>query len=78
MYNPKTLSAHKYEPPDIEVNLTEEITGSMRTLKAEGNLLEDRYKSLQRRNLIEPRIKQKMKRKYKLKVQVKRSHRNFE
>ncbi|KAG8192913.1 hypothetical protein JTE90_025622 [Oedothorax gibbosus] len=75
MYKPKTLSAHKYEAPDLEVNLSEEISGSLRTLKTEGNLMEDRYKSLQRRNLIEPRIIQRRKRKYKLKVQVKRSHR---
>lgn len=33
LYNPKTLSCHKYQPPDIEVNLTEEITGSLRNLK---------------------------------------------
>jgi len=78
LYQPKTLSAHKYQAPDIEVNLTEEITGVMRTLKTDGNLMEDRYKSFQRRNLIEPRIRQKMKRKYKLKTQIKRSHRDFE
>lgn len=33
MYNPRTLSSYKYEAPDIEVNLTEEITGSLRKLK---------------------------------------------
>lgn len=33
MYNPKTLSKYKYEAPDIEVNLTEELSGSLRTLK---------------------------------------------
>ncbi|GIY27403.1 ribosome biogenesis protein NOP53 [Caerostris darwini] len=77
MYKPRTLSKYKYEAPDLEVNLSEEISGSFRALKTEGNLLEDRYKSLQRRNLIEPRTKQKFKRRYKLKVQVKRSHRDF-
>jgi len=77
MYKPRTLSKNKYEAPDLEVNLSEEICESLRTLKGEGNLLEDRYKSLQRRNLIEPRVKEKRKRKYKLKVQIKRSHRNF-
>ncbi|KFM68273.1 hypothetical protein X975_12422, partial [Stegodyphus mimosarum] len=54
MYKPRALSKHKYESPDVELNLTEELTGSLRTLKTDGNLLEDRYKSLQRRNLIEP------------------------
>ncbi|GIY67421.1 ribosome biogenesis protein NOP53 [Caerostris extrusa] len=59
MYKPRTLSKYKYEAPDLEVNLSEEISGSFRALKTDGNLLEDRYKSLQRRNLIEPRTKQK-------------------
>lgn len=77
MYNPQTLSRYKYEPQDLEVNLTEELPESLRTLKVEGDLLEDRYKSLQRRNIIEPRLRQRRKRKYKLKVQVKRSHRDF-
>ncbi|GBM67691.1 Ribosome biogenesis protein NOP53 [Araneus ventricosus] len=77
MYKPRTLSKYKYEAPDLEVNLSEELGDSLRTLKPEGNLLEDRYKSLQKRNLIEPRIKQKFQRRYKLKVQVKRSHRDF-
>ncbi|GFY42363.1 ribosome biogenesis protein NOP53 [Trichonephila inaurata madagascariensis] len=78
MYKPKVLSRYKYEAPVLEVKLTGELCGSMRTLEPEGSLLEDRYKSLQRRNLLETRIKQKMKRKYKRKIQVKRSHRNFE
>ncbi|GFR12567.1 ribosome biogenesis protein NOP53 [Trichonephila clavata] len=78
LYKPNVLSRYKYVAPDLEVKLTEELCGSMRTLKPEGNLLEDRYKSLQRRNLLETRIRQKMKRKYKPKIQVIRSHRNFE
>ncbi|XP_015928213.1 ribosome biogenesis protein NOP53 [Parasteatoda tepidariorum] len=78
MYKPLTLSKHKFEAPDLEVALPEELCDSLRTLKSEGNLLEDRYKSLQKRNLIEPRIRQKRKRKYKLKVQVKRNHRDFQ
>ncbi|GFW29996.1 ribosome biogenesis protein NOP53 [Trichonephila clavipes] len=78
LYKPKVLSRYKYEAPVLEVKLTDELCGTMRTLEPEGNLLEDRYKSLQRRNLVEARIKQKMKRKYKRKIQVIRSHRNFE
>ncbi|GFO34613.1 glioma tumor suppressor candidate region gene 2 [Plakobranchus ocellatus] len=40
----------------------------------EGNLLQDIYKSVQRRNIIEPRVKQKVKRKYKLKTFEKKGH----
>ncbi|XP_067137548.1 ribosome biogenesis protein NOP53 isoform X1 [Centruroides vittatus] len=68
MYRPHTLSKYKYEAPDPEFNLGEELTGELRTIKVVGNILEDRYKSFQRRNIIEPRIRQKVKRKYKLKV----------
>jgi nucleolar protein 53 len=73
MYKPNKLSQYSYEAPDIELNLTEELSGSLRTIKTDGNLLEDRFKSLQRRNLIETRTKQLFKRKYKLKQIPKKS-----
>lgn len=59
LYGQKRLSALKYEEPDLELKLSNEITGSLRTLKAEGNILRDRYKSLQKRNIIEPRERAK-------------------
>ena len=40
--------------------LTNELTGNLRSIKPEGNLIEDRYKSLQNRNVIETRVKQKI------------------
>lgn len=55
-----TLSGHKFVEPDLEIKLSDELTGNLRSLKPEGNLLEDRYKSLQRRNVIEPRVRQKI------------------
>lgn len=59
MYQPRILSQYKYEKPDPEFNLREELTGELRTIKVVGNIMEDRYKSFQRRNIIEPRIRQK-------------------
>lgn len=76
LYRPRRLGKEKYENPDLEVNLTEELRGSLRTLKMEGSILEDRFKSMQKRNIIEARSKKTLKRKYKLKKQVKRSHRD--
>ena len=67
LYKPKQMSRYSYDEPDVELNLSEELTGSLRSLKTEGNLLHDRFKSLQRRNIIESRTKQTFKRKYKLK-----------
>lgn len=43
-------------------------------LVSAGNVLVDRYKSLQRRNIIEPRVRQRVVLKYKHKVFKKRSH----
>lgn len=70
---PKRLSKHKYESPDCEVQLSTELTGSLRTLKQEGNLFEDRFKSLQRRNIIETRLPVKPYRKYKQKTYTRKS-----
>merc|ERR1711872_327222 len=73
MKNPIALSKYKYEAPEIEIKLSEELTGNLRNLKPEGSLLEDRYKSLQRRNIIETRVVQK-RAKAKSKLVDKRSH----
>jgi len=68
------LSNYKYEPQEIEIKLSEELTGNLRNLKPEGSILEDRFKSLQRRNLIEVRVKQRTVMKLKRKKIEKRSH----
>lgn len=73
-YLPAVISRYKYETPDLEINLSSELTGSLRTLMIDGNVLLDRFKSFQRRNILEPRVKQRKKRKYKLKEYVKRGH----
>ena len=67
MFKPKRMSRYNYSAPEVELNLSEELKGSLRQLKTDGNLLEDRFKSIQRRNIIESRTKQSFKRKYKLK-----------
>ncbi|ELW49170.1 Glioma tumor suppressor candidate region 2 protein [Tupaia chinensis] len=64
---PRRLGRLKYQAPDIDVQLSSELSGSLRTLKPEGNILRDRFKSFQRRNMIEPRERAKFKRKYKVK-----------
>nr|XP_033812955.1 ribosome biogenesis protein NOP53 [Geotrypetes seraphini] len=71
----RRLGKLKYEAPDTEVQLSQELAGSLRTLKPEGSILKDRFKSFQKRNLIEPRERAKFKRKYKLKYTEKRAFR---
>ena len=55
----------------IFIFLTIFLNESLRCL---GNVLIDRYKSLQRRNIIEPRIRHRTLYRYKHKVFKKRSH----
>jgi len=74
---PKKLGRLQYEHEEIEVKLTDELEGSLRLLRPEGHLLEDRFKSLQRRNIIEPRKRAKRLRKYKLKEFEKKTHKEI-
>jgi nucleolar protein 53 len=51
----------------MEIQLSEEIAENIRRLKPEGNLFQDRFKSLQARQLIETRVPVKPKRKFRTK-----------
>uniref|UniRef100_A0A8C4WYZ9 Ribosome biogenesis protein NOP53 n=1 Tax=Eptatretus burgeri TaxID=7764 RepID=A0A8C4WYZ9_EPTBU len=74
---PRRLGPFLFQEPDIDVKLTSELRGSLLELKPEGNLLKDRFKSFQRRNIIEPRQRAKLRRKYKVKFQEKRAYREI-
>ncbi|XP_010554698.1 PREDICTED: uncharacterized protein At2g40430 isoform X2 [Tarenaya hassleriana] len=51
---PPRLGKHKFEPAPVQVLLSEEVTGSLRKLKACCTLARDRFKSLEKRGLIVP------------------------
>lgn len=53
---PKTLSKTKFEPLDPDFQLSEELTGNLRNCKPSKNLLIERYKSLQQRNIVAPAV----------------------
>ncbi|XP_075692342.1 ribosome biogenesis protein NOP53 [Rhinoderma darwinii] len=72
---PKRLGRLKYQEPDIDILLSEELTDSLRKLKPEGSVTKDRFKSFQKRNLIEPRERAKFKRLLKVKYVEKRAFR---
>lgn len=76
LYKPKRLSRHRFEEKMIDINMPHEITGSLRTMKPEGDILMDRFQSLQKRNIIETRAIRLNKRKYKIKMELKRRHRD--
>jgi len=71
---PKRVGKYKFEEKSIDVQLSEELTGTFRSFKPEGNLIADRFTSLQKRNLIEPRKPVQKHRKYRLKEYEKKSH----
>ncbi|XP_061636881.1 ribosome biogenesis protein NOP53 [Phyllopteryx taeniolatus] len=74
---PRRLGKLKFQAEDLEIKLSDELTSSLRQLKPEGSILKDRFKSLQKRNLIEPRERAKFKRRYKLKYVEKRAFREI-
>nr|XP_040048967.1 ribosome biogenesis protein NOP53 [Gasterosteus aculeatus aculeatus] len=74
---PRRLGKLKFQPQDMEVQLSNELAGSLRRLKPEGSVLKDRFKSLQKRNLIEPRERAKFKRVLKVKYVEKRAFREI-
>ncbi|KAJ1673433.1 hypothetical protein EV182_005244, partial [Spiromyces aspiralis] len=61
----------------LQVKPSDEITGSLRTLRPEGNLFEDNFINKQKRSLIEPRVPTTQKRKTKLKFTEKWSFKDF-
>ncbi|XP_039679221.1 ribosome biogenesis protein NOP53 isoform X2 [Perca fluviatilis] len=74
---PRRLGKLKFKAQDMEVQLSDELAGSLRQLKPEGSVLKDRFKSLQKRNLIEPRERAKFKRRLKQKYVEKRAFREI-
>lgn len=62
---PPRLGRHKFRPEPKQVLLSSEVTGSLRKLKAYPMLMRDRYRSLQRRGIVEPRLPVKRKEKKK-------------
>jgi nucleolar protein 53 len=71
------LSKHKFEAMPGEVKLSDEIPTTLRELVPEGNLLLDRFKSFQQRNMIEPRKPVSARRRYRLKEYEKHSYKDF-
>ncbi|KAG8230991.1 hypothetical protein J437_LFUL003949 [Ladona fulva] len=55
---PKVLSKHKFEPLETDFSLGSELSGNLRNIKPEGSILKDRFRRMQERNIVEPRVKQ--------------------
>ncbi|KAK2587379.1 hypothetical protein KPH14_003096 [Odynerus spinipes] len=71
---PKTLSKVKFEPVDPAFTLAEELSGNLRNVSRTSNLLKDRYKSLQQRNIVAPANVVLKRTKAKVKKYIKPDH----
>ncbi|KAG5733405.1 hypothetical protein E4T56_gene4114, partial [Termitomyces sp. T112] len=50
------LGRHKVPEGQVDVQLGEDLSESLRALKPEGNLFRDRFLNMQHRALVEPRV----------------------
>ncbi|EPS96384.1 hypothetical protein FOMPIDRAFT_1130553 [Fomitopsis schrenkii] len=73
------LGKHKVPEGEVNVQLSEDLSESLRALKPEGNLFRDRFVSMQQRALIEPRVRVlPTRRKMKIKEYEKHSYKRFD
>lgn len=61
-FEPKRLGRLKFQEPDVDVSMPEEISGNLRNVKVQSSLLVDRFKNFQKRNIL-PTTKELGKRK---------------
>lgn len=71
---PRRLARKKFEGEEIPVPESTDL-GNLRTLKPEGNVLVDRYVSLQKRNILAPNLK-RLPRKRRLATVKKNQHKD--
>ncbi|EDV99605.1 ribosome biogenesis protein NOP53 [Drosophila grimshawi] len=51
-FETKRLGRHKFEAPDLDVNMADDLAGNLRNVKPESNLLTDRFKLMQKHNML--------------------------
>ncbi|CAG7835232.1 unnamed protein product [Allacma fusca] len=66
-FGQKKLSKWAFEPEKLNPLLSDELSGRLVEAKATSSILLDRFKSFQKRNILEVRVKQRIKRVNKLK-----------
>ena len=74
LVRPRNMSRHRFQQSDLPLLMSDEVRGQLKDLTPQGSLLEERFKSLQKRNIIETRVKATQV-KNKVRMYVKRDHR---
>lgn len=70
----RKFGKHALPSPALEIQLSDELAESLRTLRPEGNLFKDRFTSLVSRGIVEPRVPYTRKRRYELLKREKYAH----
>jgi nucleolar protein 53 len=66
-FGQKKLGKHKYKELSLNPTLSDELSGRLVSTTPQTTLLEERFNSLQKRNILEPRVKSRIRRKLRLK-----------
>lgn len=74
---PHRLSQYTYEEPEIDANMPEDIAGSLRNVLPAGSIMVDRYKSMQRRNIIAQSKDLGLRRRREVKRYVRKTHKEI-
>ncbi|KAJ3207396.1 Glioma tumor suppressor candidate region protein 2, partial [Dinochytrium kinnereticum] len=77
-FKKKRIGPVPFKAKPLEIKLTEELTQGLRMLKPEGNILQDRFTSLQERSIIEPRVPKSRKTRYKRKETENHDYKRFD
>uniref|UniRef100_A0A7G3AW24 Ribosome biogenesis protein NOP53 n=1 Tax=Lutzomyia longipalpis TaxID=7200 RepID=A0A7G3AW24_LUTLO len=73
-FKPRRLGPLAFKEVDLDVAYPGELTGSLRTTKSHGNILKDRYVSLEKRNMVAPSKRQGVRKRHKVKSYIKNTH----
>lgn len=73
---PHRLSKYGFEEEEIDVNMPEEISANLRNITPQGNILKDRYKSMQKRNIIAPSKDLGLRKRREVKRYVRNTHKD--
>ncbi|EEB05317.1 rRNA processing protein Rrp16 [Schizosaccharomyces japonicus yFS275] len=73
----RRLGKHAIPEAPLELKLGDELSGSLRQLKPEGNLFVDRFRSAQARGLIPAAVPVSKRSRYKRKLKEKHSHKDL-
>lgn len=77
-FEPRRLARVVFQEQDIDFNMPEAICGNLRSVKSEGSVLKDRFKSMQQRNILAPSVDVGLRRRREVKRFPRKSHKEEE